>query len=283
MLSKLIPIIRKSQLFNKIRNDELLKVVRNLPFIYHSLRFCYKKAFDLGVGGRFYGVFKSHHQALDHLGPNIPRSYEDIDLSDIHVQSFQEMHLFDYPIIFWLMKLNGNFQSLIDLGGHIGVKYYAYSSQMPSLKKIKWNVIDVPHMLKRGRIIASERQAENLKFSEDISLVEHAEILFISGTLQYLDTTIGEILAKIDKLPAYVLLNKVPLHNGPNLWTIENFGRAKIPYGISNRDEFKEIMRNRNYRLTDSWSIKSRSISIPFYENKLDGFAMTGQVWELVE
>lgn len=281
MLSIVISKMRKSGVIQRIRYFDFVGCFLDLPLVFHLRKLKYKIEFDFGSTARFFGVFGSYRKAFDNVSGNTFRSYADTDLSDINRHSFQQMHLFDYPILYWLVKVFGEYKSVIDLGGHVGVKFYAYQEQFPELKDIKWQVIEVPSMIKKGQEIAEHRGVRNICFMEDINCAQPAEILFISGALQYLEVSLDQIFEMITVKPEYVFLNKLPLHDGQDLWTLENFGKAKIPYGIFNRSAFHSIMEHRGYTLRSKWTIDSRSISIPFHEKVLENFVMEGHVWQL--
>lgn len=214
------------------------------------------------------------------IGPNRPCSYEEIDLTEVNISSFMQIHLFDYPVILNLLMVRDRVKSLIDFGGHIGVKYYAYKRLIPNIDDLIWKVVDVPFCVERGRMEASRRGATNLSFSSSMLEAGESDVLLISGALQYVMTSIGDLLDSMASFPRLIIINKLPVHFGPDCFTIENFGKAKIPYRIFNKTGFDQNLLSKDFIKIDAWTIPSREISIPFYENRLDKFVMEGQVWE---
>jgi putative methyltransferase (TIGR04325 family) len=190
-----------------------------------------------------------------------------------------KIHLFDYPVILYILMLS-QIKTIIDFGGHIGVKYYAYKRLLPNIHELVWKVVDVPFCVERGRNEASKMGETHLIFTSDISTAGECDLLLISGTLQYVTPSIGELLDSMEILPQFIIINKLPVHLGPDLYTVENFGKAKIPYRIFNRNRLDIELFDRNYSKIDTWTIPSRNIIIPFYEKELDKFAMEGQVWK---
>ena len=259
------------------------KLILNVPILYHIGRFCYGKLFFKGRRGRFHGLFASLSEAQKCIGPERPSSYGDIDLTEVNINSFMQTHSFDYPVMLHLLKVRDQIDSVIDFGGHIGVKYYAYKQHLPGMHELDWKVVDVPFCVDRGREEARITGTTNLSFSSHISEAGDCDLLLTSGALQYVAISIGELLGSMTHLPRFVIINKLPVHAGPDQYTIENFGKAKIPYKIFNRNEFESQLLQRKYSKVDTWLIPSREISIPFYEKKLDQFAMVGQVWKLIE
>lgn len=257
------------------------KLISNLPGVYSVLRFHYKFRFFNGGGRyiRFFGAFDSAEAAKKYLDNKCPSEYAETDLTDINIKSFSQVHLFDYPVIYWLQRYQSKFKSLIDFGGHIGVKYYAYKDLLPNINDVLWTVIEVPFAVERGRKIAFERGANNLTFANSLE-GEECDVLFISGAIQYSQKSIDELLDSMNSLPRYIIINKLPVHSGSDLFTLENFGDAKIIYHIFNKNEFDHLLQIRGFNKIDVWVIPSREISIPFLEERLINFEMQGQVWE---
>ena len=252
--------------------------------LLHQLgRFLYGKVFFIGNRGRFYGFFHSYDEARKHIGLESPSSYEDTDLTEVNLHSFMQTHLFDYPVMLNLLKLGNQIKSVIDFGGHIGVKYYAYESHVTDIHKLHWKVVDVPFCVNRGRKEAAQRGVTNLSFSSDISEAGECDLLLISGALQYVTLSIGELLDSMTRLPRFIIMNKLPVHFGPDCYTIENFGKTKIPYRLFNKNEFNSQLHLRGYINEDAWTIPSREISIPFHEKMLDQFTMEGHFWKMKE
>jgi putative methyltransferase (TIGR04325 family) len=261
-------------------NSKIPKLILNTPILCQLGQFCYGKLFFYGARGRFYGIFNSLEEAKELISSGCPSSYADTDLTDVNIDSFSQIHLFDYPVMLRLLMAINQAKHLIDFGGHIGVKYYAYKRLLPDIQDLIWKVVDVPFCVERGRREALQRGATNLSFSSDISEAGDCDLLLISGTLQYVTPSIGDLLDSMACLPRFIIINKLPLHFGSDCYTIENFGNAKIPYRIFNKDKFDLQLLNRAYNKVDTWTIPSREISIPFHEKKLDKFVMEGQVWE---
>ena len=277
-LSKLSPIL--NLIFG---GCNALYLMSNLPGIVHVRRLYHKTRFFHGGGDyvRFWGAFETAEAARKHLADECPSNYAEADLTEVNRESFLQVHLFDYPIIFWLNKIQGEYKSLIDFGGHIGVKYYAYEKFLPHLQGINWTVVEVPFAVERGRKEASERGASNLTFSDSLDN-KQCDVLFISGAMQYASKSIGELLDSMHSFPRLIILNKLPVHLGADLYTLENFGNAKIHYRIFNKDNFDELLHRRGFRKIDTWTIPSREITIPFAEEQVKKMEMQGQVWERI-
>jgi putative methyltransferase (TIGR04325 family) len=259
---------------------EILKFISQVPLLRVIGKLTYKRIFLRSGRGRFYGVFNTVEEAKSFMADSKPTSYADVDLTETNIESFMSMHLFDYPVMAHLMMGLSEIKHLIDFGGHIGVKYYVYQRYIPSLKEVNWKVIDVPFCVERGLREASRRNVKNLSFCTDLSEATNCDALLVSGSIQYVGKPLGDLLDSMKNLPQTIIFNKLPLHGGPDFYTIENFGKAKVIYHIFNKDNFEAQLRSRHYSKADEWVIESRDIFIPFFNNQLIKFSMEGQVWK---
>ena len=76
---------------------------------------------------RFRGAFRSHEEALQHVRPGKLKGYDNDGVSEVSKALMQEVPLWDYPVLYWLKRLSPEIDCVIDAGGHIGVKYRAFT------------------------------------------------------------------------------------------------------------------------------------------------------------
>ncbi len=76
----------------------------------------------------FWGRFRSAEEARAAPPPSLPSTYADPTLTHLNEEVFEEIHPFDWPVMFFLRKFIDEFgaDSLIDFGGHAGVKFTAF-------------------------------------------------------------------------------------------------------------------------------------------------------------
>ena len=67
------------------------------------------------------------------------------------------------------------------------------------------------------------------------------------------------------KLPRCLLLNKVPLSEGEEFWSLDNFGPAVAPYRIFNERAFLSYFEERGYVLLDRWHVAELKSDIAFH------------------
>jgi putative methyltransferase (TIGR04325 family) len=179
----------------------------------------------------------------------------------------------DYPLMVWLGRAFEDSTTVFDLGGSIGLGYYAYGRFIHYPASLRWIVCEVPQMCRTGRRIASERKAADLEFTEKFSRADGMDIFLSCGTLQCLDLPFLRLFSTLKRKPKHILLQRVPLGNNPTFYTIQKSDAAQIhPYRIENRQEMFNGLAVEGYRLVDEWK-DSKTVKIPFYpRRKLDGY-----------
>jgi len=180
----------------------------------------------------------------------------------------------DYAPLFWLLDaFHGGSTTVFDLGGHIGIKYYAFRRVIAYPQALHWRVCDLPGVIKVGQELAIEREAiHQLSFGTEISGAEDADVLLLSGSLQYLPLRISEILARLQNKPRRLILNITAVHDERTMYTLNSIGHAVCPYRIQHRDELLGEIRDAGYRRRDVWRNDSKPICIPFVDGGNDAY-----------
>jgi putative methyltransferase (TIGR04325 family) len=212
----------------------------------------------------FRGVYGSFEEASANAPASGPLGYD----NEASVQPYESrVAVFpnDYPAMFWLARsFYEGFRRLCDLGGSVGIKYYAFDRLIPLPMDLRWTVIEVPAAVVRGRQIAMERGAARLDFTERIEAVGDAELLFSSGSIQYLPEPLHVTLRRMQQLPRRILINTAALHPSETYYTVNGIGTAFCPYRIQSEAELTGRLGELGYRVVDRWKNIERGIEIPF-------------------
>lgn len=206
---------------------------------------------------RFAGVYPDRAAALAALPPSHEAGYDDADIADVSFDWMCQRASWDYPLLYWLKDLSGDGATILDAGGHLGTKYIAFSDVW-DMTRIQWMVYDTPGII----AAAKTRQAQGhlpqaIQFQDDLAQTPPCDILLASGLIQYLDMPFGDLLDRLPQRPAHVLLNKVPLRDGPSTTTVERIGQARVPYLIRSKAAWQEEIASLGYEITDQWEIDS--------------------------
>ena len=92
-----------------------------------------------------------------------------------------------------------------------------------------------------------------------------ADILLASGSLQFVEQPLSEILRGLDEKPNHLLINKTPMREGEHFVTLHALGSAFCPYHVFNRTDFVNSICEIGYELVDSWGNAEVSCHIPLY------------------
>lgn len=180
----------------------------------------------------------------------------------------------DYPVMFWLQKLIAEGCSqFYDLGGHIGVSYYAYRRYLNYPATLKSTVHDVPAVIEQGRRVAAEKDRDGyLSFSDHFQDADGIDLLMAQGSLQYLPDTLPDQLKKLAVPPRHIILNLALLHDRLSYFTLQSAGAAFYPYRITAIFEFVKSFEALGYKM-EHWNNPDKSCPIPFHpDHSLDGY-----------
>lgn len=256
--------------------------LRQLPIVKQLNNAGVLKSFSASKFGRYRGHFSSAEQARSTVPKSRCCSYNCDQLVSVGLESLSTIQTLDYPVIFFLQKLlmKNALHSVTDFGGHIGVKFYAFREVVEFPADLKWQVVDVPAMLREGRRRVPP-ELTSLVFRENVEETEPCDVLLCSGSLQYADVALDDLIGRLPAPPSHILLNKVPISSRQSgFYTLEHSGAAVLPYQVFTSAELDQTRARHGYALTSSWSIPERDFSV-ISSHGVEGVKMIGQAWTL--
>lgn len=215
----------------------------------------------------FLGVYPSFAAAEQAAPKTKPLGYDNPDSALMYRDRLRRLYPTDYPVLFWLQRLlSEGVRDLFELGGHIGVSYYAYQSVLTYPDGLRWTICDVPAVMQRGQAYARHHDTVGrLRFDGDMARAERADVLLAMGVLQYLPESLGERLAALRRRPPHLLVNLTPLHPQHSYFTLQSIGTAFCPYRIDRESAFLDSLAALGYRVVDAWINPDKSCIIPFH------------------
>lgn len=212
---------------------------------------------------RYRGSFADVAEAAAAVRPGTLVGYDN-DAVVLHAFDMMcQINLEDYPVLFWLSRIGGEAQVLLDAGGHMGTKFRAFRQHLDLAGKLEWIVYDVPSIVRAGQQRALEEKLSGIRFVDTLIGLPRIDVLLASGLLQYLDIPFADLLRQLQVLPRHLLLNKVQTREGPTVVTLENFGCAEVPYQIRNLPQFLASLDELGYDVVDQWTVPGLSRTIP--------------------
>jgi putative methyltransferase (TIGR04325 family) len=218
-------------------------------------------------GGQFRGIYDDFPQAEVAAPKGKKLGYDHPDLAREYQKNLSfRLESFDYPILFHLARIMDGCRTVFDFGGNLGVHYLRYRRYL-KLDHVKWIVLDLPEITSAGRQTCAD--LPNIAFINEIAEFRESglDILLASGSMQYLASPnlLLEKMADQGARPAHVLINRVPLYEGPQFVTLQNGGLVYYPQYVFNREMFIRSIENLDYELVDAWPDPADSCIIPFH------------------
>jgi len=247
-----------------------------LPPLITLRRHRFDRLFESAPGHNlFRGVYSSFSDALTACPPSKPSSYDTPAAANMYADRRTRVYSTDYPPMFWLLKLieREACRVVLDIGGHVGVTYYAYSKYIDYPEELAWTVFDVPAVTRRGRELAAQEDAQRkLRFS-DSPESESADVVLAYGSLQYMPGSATDALQRLPRRPTHVLVNMLPVHERLGYFTVQDIGAAFCPYQIFAEPQLMRDFQAAGYRLVDRWENLEKHCTIQFApEHSLDRY-----------
>jgi putative methyltransferase (TIGR04325 family) len=240
-----------------------LRVLRPLRQLIYDRRFANNRSEQL-----YRGIFGSMAEAAASAPATRPIGYDQAESAGLYAWMHHEVAIADYPMLYWMHRLAPEVRTLFDYGGHTGIKYYAYAPFVRFPDGFVWTVSDVPAIARAGAALARERGAANLRFVSDFAAVDGQDLLFCSGSLQYIDDSLATLLGRVARRPRHVLVNTTPFDEGPTFYTLNSIGTAFCPYKVQNYAEFAAGMTQLGYEVVHRWSIPGKNTTIPMHPER---------------
>jgi putative methyltransferase (TIGR04325 family) len=236
----------------------------------------YRTLFESEAGyGMHHGMFRTFSEARSAA----PKSngFNEEHFSTEYDDRVDRVFPYDYPVLFWLERIleAGMVERVLDIGGHVGVHYYAYRRYLSFPPELKWRVSEVERIVQAGRARAQREGASALEFTENFEDLDSqpADVLISAGALHYVEEPLlWDVIERARARPAHLLLNKLPLYDGEDFVSLQNAVRRPLgfsPHYVWNCSKFVERFERLGYRTVDAWSVPDRK----FYLHDLPDYS----------
>lgn len=164
---------------------------------------------------------------------------------------------YNWPLLAMLLKAaNDNAGSLrvLDFGGSLGTVYFQNRKLLRGLNRLSWCVLEQPSFVEAGRELF---QNEELSFhrSDECAGVEAADLILVSGVLQYLEDPFSVLKELFHKSARYVVVDRTPfiLSAKRDLLTVQKLPKhmheAGFPHWFFSKRNFLEFCTAQGYDL----------------------------------
>lgn len=200
-----------------------------------------------------WGVYRTFAEAQAQAPAGVPIGYDNPEAAAMYRHLLETVEPKDYAVAFWLQVHLRPGARVFDFGGHVGVKYYAIRTVLDFPPDVSWTVLDVPTVIEQGRILAKERPSPGLSFTSNLADASGVDVFLASGSLQYVENPLPDMLATLGELPKCVIVSESPMVDGERFVTLQNVKSMYCPYLVESRSMLKVRMGDLGYRLARSW------------------------------
>lgn len=246
--------------------EQLKQKIKEFPPIKKYRIWRYDNKFEHDCYSCFRGVFTTFQEAYNTAPQNSKLGFDFPETADLFTERLSTINSYDYPVIYWLSSVIQDNPIVFDLGGNIGIHYYAYKDYLTYPENLKWIVCEVPKIVKIGREKSTAAHMNQLHFTEDIEHTDNCDVFLSAGTLQYFEKPVFiEAIAQSANKPKHILLNKLPLYEGSTFVTLQNARHTFTPQYVFNRNSFIEKFKEIGYEVIDEWRVYELKCFIPFF------------------
>jgi putative methyltransferase (TIGR04325 family) len=249
----------------------LKDAAKSLPGLRSWQERSYEKMFASDAAyGFFRGVYETFEQAVATAPKSKTVGFDLPEYARLFGERQTRVYSYDYPVLFWLKSILAPDIRVFDFGGHVGVQFYGYQKYLSYPAGLRWRVCDVPAVVAAGRALAAERgESERITFTTEVSDADGFDGLIAAGSLQFVPgPPLAESLEKLARPPRHLLLNKIPLRDGPAFVTLQNAGTSFVPQHVFERGVFIRGLARLGYEIVDEWEDRVHSCHIPFHPEK---------------
>lgn len=248
--------------------SDLKKTIEHLSLVRVFQQKKYDKQFrENAENNLFRGLYNDFATAEAALPGNDKRGYDQPEAAAMYRTMLTKIRDLDYPVLYWLSRIPVPIRSVFDYGGHIGMLYYTLQEHLKLAADSRWIVKDVPAVNESGRQLAATKNAQHLEFADTLDAASGCQVFLASGSLQYVEKDIADILDDLEVCPRHLIINLTPLDVFGGFYTVNSIGTAFCPYKVSGYAEFISALEGRGWELVDSWKNPGKFCTVPF-QNK---------------
>ena len=276
---EILAAIEGTALSSRARIKALVKAALDVPpFSYLSVLGGHNRAYRRRISRclpswiKFRGVYSSFEEARANAARGVLLGFDHDEIACAYRD--YGMWPSDYPAMMWLSEALGTGASVFDFGGSVGNLFYLWEKYLKYPEDLKWLVCDLPAVARAGDRLSKEKGEMRLSFTSRFEDADGFNCLLASGSLQCMESSIGDLLRGLRFPPQHLVFNRLPLHAQFECITLQNVGWVTTAYRVFQRDRFLHDLESLGYVVVDAWSAPDQSCWIPFYpEYSLESYS----------
>ncbi|BEU21807.1 methyltransferase, TIGR04325 family [Paraburkholderia sp. 22B1P] len=206
--------------------------------------------------------FRGLHEAERAVKPYAKGGHENLENLALHLELNRVARPSDYAAFYYLRDQIPGIKRIFDLGGNVGNLYYCYREYLPLRSDVMWTVYDLPETISYGKDLADSRNIKNLQFTDDLRQADDVDLFIASGSLQYFDKSLPDLLKSIDRRPKYVLINRVPMTEDQDFAVVQDAGHIRVACMLYNRSKLIADFERLGYRVLGEWQATELRLTV---------------------
>jgi putative methyltransferase (TIGR04325 family) len=212
------------------------------------------------------GVYPTYGEALAAIPSRKRVGFDHREIAKVFL--VERLKPSDYAALYWFSRILPTIHSVFDFGGNLAAAYINYRPYLTYPADFRWVVCEVPAVAKAGEEFARANQLSQVGFTTELSQAASFDVLHSAGTLQFLEDDFAARLAPLPRKPPHLLINRIPLTEGPAFFTVQDSEHTCVPYRVANRIEFTSALERLGYRVVDSWRCAESWCAVRFRRSK---------------
>ena len=136
----------------------------------------------------FKGIYPTFEEAVKAAEAYDIKGYDNKSSAQMYKDMCNKIFPEDYATLYWLNRLNSEITNILDFGGHVWIKRYAFTKYLPQINNVEWKVYDLPKVIEEAKNLNKEIDPEgalNITFQDEIKK-EKIDLFLALGSFQYI-------------------------------------------------------------------------------------------------
>ena len=103
------------------------------------------------------------------------------------------------------------------------------------------------------------------KFSDSFGSAEGVDLFIASGSLHYFEMPLPSLIAKLQRKPRFILINRTPLVDCAPFATVQGGPDSLVACMLHNRSSLIQGFEGIGYEVVETWPALELSLNIPCY------------------
>jgi putative methyltransferase (TIGR04325 family) len=240
----------------------LIKASRETPLLSSVLEFavCFR------------GTFGNLLEAQASAQPYIQQGHLHPFNNRQHRRYSEGLRESDYPVLFHLAPISSRLRSVFDLGGSIGNLFYPYATALDLSPDLVWTINDLPEKRAAALSFAKERGERRIRFTTNMADASGVDLFIATGSLQYFEDSLAQIIGRLERRPKIVVINRTPLSAQGDIVTTQVGSGYVLACKLHDVQRLVAGMTEIGYTLVARWPVHERQMLVALYPELNDTY-----------